>query len=263
MKLLTACILALGCAIPFRATIVVVEFTPERMIVAADSLALTPDQASTDACKIIQLDAKTFFFATGQVRAKASNGAEWNATNFARDSFAGSKLIIDKFTLSRVAAQWAELMRESLKGLQAAINTNITEGVFGSVDALGIHAHQVSMVRMVVPGAISPQIVAYSANIYDRTNPIAAFGVNASFPLVVEFLANVTPRAKILNRKLGEKIKSMPEPQRKAERIGAAVEAAIAWMPKKNIIGGSVDLMILNRGASIEWIRRKPNCPEN
>ena len=73
-----------------------------------------------------------------------------------------------------------------------------------------------------------------------------------------EFLEDTSPRAKEENITFRKQFNDPDASNYDAQRLKSSIEAAIKWIEDKEVIGGQVDSMILNRGGSIEWINKKP-----
>jgi len=88
---------------------------------------------------------------------------------------------------------------------------------------------------------------------------IEAIGSDSIRRLVMEFLDKETPRAKERNHGF-----QPGDPDAEARYMQEAIEAAIDWIPEKRVIGGPIDVLILERKTGrIRWLDVKPECKQS
>jgi hypothetical protein len=258
-----------------QATVIVVEYDADHVIVAADSRQGGQGRFNDHACKITQLSPRAFFFADGSVTGEIDEitlKPLWSVDTRAKTAWNASKDPSDPYTLVRVAATWGELMRVEFQSRLRSYIRDLApeersrqlfvEGMFGGMigDEVGIYD---TLMRFAVPPD-APQPDAYF--VIKQVHPGATtilpqrlFGNPLAGSLVAEFLMNETPRAKEANAVFERKMQGPVYPDLEPLRLQAAIEFAIQALPN-DVIGGPVDVMVLTKGSPIRWVSRKQEC---
>ena len=251
-------------------SIVLMKFEADRTIVAADSRQHQESWTDDSVCKIIEIDPHIFFFATGRaIMTDPSNHRKelWSSFSTARSAISDYS-DIRGYGFVRFISTWAEMMRELYENVlirdrqhlvSALKDPGISIGVFGRSDENGVRVYLVSIRYALPPEVSGPMVYWITREIHAGELPVFTFGDPTAFGLTTEFLADKTPRAKAANRAFRRQFASS-SPDIDAQKLRAAIEAAIKWIPDKRIIGGSVDLMTVRKGGVIEWHNRKSEC---
>ena len=272
MKFCAALLIAFLGATQAFGTIIVLNFTPTRIIIVADSRERADrdsDPDNDDGCKVVQLDSRNFFFATGHMiddlYVGQSSTVIWSGVDFSRQAFKASSQIKDRYTIVRAAANWAELMREAYERNWSHYNyppgAGLGQGFFGTSESNEIRVYSSWLIYGKAPFGTKPTIIIGDHKLMPQTD-LYEFGVPDGQTLVNEFLADKTPRAKVLNAKFRAIFPDPTSENYVAERLRRAVQAAIEWISDKRNIGGHIDVMILKRGQAIRWISRKKECAD-
>jgi hypothetical protein len=267
MKLLLALLSSLVIAPLSFGTIIVVEFTDNGVIVAADSRETTDSGLNDHACKITELDRSTFFFADGTPVGKndpLTGRPIWNTVELSRSAFATSIVIRDHFSLIRTAANWAALMQEKIDAsLEDVIKANpaglLSQGVFGGAGNEGLRMYLVTFKYALPPSVLRAETFFVTQQLRPGVDPpVVPFGDSSVFDLIAEFLRDETDRSKALNVMFRNTFAPTSQDY-EARRIQSAIKAAIEWASAKTI-GGNVDVMVLDFTNGIRWIERKTEC---
>lgn len=254
-------------------TILAFSLTDQELIVAVDSRMHfgKPGVPATDsACKVIQLSEKAIFFysgGAGEIRSMSTNELFFSANSLARDSYDLFREKPNQQRLREAAISWGQNMKSRLDRLlptspDARSSVGLVGlGGFGGLDTNGAPFLYLVNIGITVDQqghAVSSSFVVTQAD-PNSPIPIGVGGTDSSAG-VSEFLANKTVRAKTANREFEKNVRTRSKRNADAYRITAAVEAAVRWGKDDALVGGPVDAVVLERGKSIRWIQRKPQC---
>jgi hypothetical protein len=255
MKVLFA-LLFLICPLPFSATIIVMEFGPERIIIAADSRQVNYDSGQSDslACKIVTLDKQTVFFSDG-VAGFVGDQSTHHVEDFAKTAFNEFQSTKYSHDLVLVLARWVELTRNAKVDVASQ---RTTDGIFAGTDGNTLTAYTANIMRIaVLPGGPA---IARTVNIYQLAEHIVPFGVDGSYQFVAEFLTNKSSQSATANLKFREDFPDEKDRDFEPNKLRAAVEYAIERFPRKGIIDVPVDVLVIDRTTGVRWVHRKNNC---
>ena len=250
-------------------TILVFEQTSTQVIVVVDS-RIHDESSKWDgyACKVVNLSDDTLFFYTGNLfeainqRTGKVFFSQQSVARAAYDYF--QKEFRSENRLMDVANKYSELVRpainELLKSVKNPANYIALAG-FASRDELNI--------PRIVPVNIPIQVPNDGGQAY--TGPPALSEPILNTPLsgqytqynqVAEFWNAETPRAKQAMDEYNSRATKLPEKDKEAYRLIAAVEFALKWNRHDPTIGPPVDAVVIEPETGIRWIRRKPKCFE-
>jgi hypothetical protein len=258
---------ALGCPdwdATFRGSLVVaiVSQKGSYVVVAADSREVDESDRPIDdeSCKVIALGGDTLFFETGTPLIIVRRGKSWNAQDVARAVYRESNKR-DARNLSIAwgdrALSWFDAQSEAdLKSVSEARGGIITGGFVNFKEGRN--------------PSIQTQEITFSARNHTLTRGLASeppalgqvmfSGVGKN--LIEEFFAGKTRRAirafssvETLHR-VGVNSQVDAKLARKAIQFAIANETG----KEKNTIGGRIDVAILRKNGTIEWVSRKRAC---
>jgi hypothetical protein len=268
MKLLSTLLLFFSIPGVADATIVLMKFTRDRVVVAADSRQRGAIGIDDSLCKVIQIDPFTFFFATGRATStKAGTWEEiWSSFGVARAAYRNYQGLSEPYGFVRYIATWTEMMRRIYQvGLTVnqealvtgLISKTISQGFFGRLDAAVLRVYLVQLNYALPPEVSGPMVYSFTREIHAGELSIFSSGDASAIALTTEFLANQTPRSKEANSKFGKLFHDSSATNYDAFRLQAAIQSAIEWIPDKQTIGGKVDVMTLDKGGTINWLSQK------
>jgi hypothetical protein len=253
-------------------TIVIVGYSKDKIIMAADSRGLEENGTHRDdMCKITALSDKFLFSAIGRFFDKTRGVAGWDATAQAKEAFAVTSKRPpvpghENAFAGDLADEWAQII-----GNNIAVHIRPTElaslkpnamyltGIFagiGSTGAVQFASAQIHR-RADAPGFFSPPIK--EPPIPD-TLTYAVFG--GDFPIFLEFYEATSKRAKAEKIITTKQSKKWPFYDADARLVMRYVELMIKYVERPGL-GGPIDAVEINKGSLLRWIQRKPNCRDN
>jgi hypothetical protein len=252
-------------------TIIAVKRSKEFVIVAADSrvTASSGQRRAYEKCKITLLDARSFFAIAGVVSSKASSAGKvpFDAQREAARQFApqaGLEAVADRWAtvmqqkLSDQPESWKREILRTLVKFHAEDNI-IAQGIFGTAGEIA------DALDVAVNYNTTPQAISFSHRepraIADDAAGLSLFGTLPGRSVVTDLLHANTPsasswRARIADQAIKQRLGQIDS---YAFAIKAALEAAIA----ANVdpaIGGSVAVLVLERGLPARWFSRPATC---
>ena len=250
------------------ASLVLIRFDQQRLIVAAESRQSYGPWFDDNVCKVIQVDPRTFFAATG--RASFLNlktkEAIWSAFSIARSAFRESRRLTG-YGFIQFIAIWTEMMRERyqqmlLREPEALIGAlkddTISTGIFGHASERGIAVYSVKLRYALPPVVVYPTVTSLMSPLHAGYR--YEFGDATALALTNEFFANESDRAKEANKAFLDAVKPFNTDDEEAQRLRRAIEFAVEWIPDKKIIGGPIDTIVVQPGRPIDWKSTPRNC---
>src|SRR5262245_26514280 len=269
-----ASILILGLArvAPSAATVIVIDHTPERIIVATDSRGVSvyggtgTASLSDSECKVFALGSQTAFVIAGHssyLRSEPNDAPTWHSQREAQRLFEDavkerggwSDAMLEGLALSwrnSTAVHMDRLRHANLKQFRDAVGDDIrANAVFATAVGNGVRAVYVEATltkggEVKVHGptplkcSVKPCILGY--------NQVAD-----------EYLNLSSQRAKDDVDRWERETTGLPEIERARRRAVNLVEVTIAHDPTRHV-GGPIDVLELRAGQKVTWIRRKPWC---
>ncbi len=255
-------------------TIVVYDFSSSRLIVAADSLAhdYKGRIVTKSECKILRLSNQVFFFDLGrtEIAAETKGGRRTvliNTVAIAKEALAaanqghgGIEVVADKWS-EKMMLRYGEIIRTSgtypvIFGLHDDL---VITGGFISVDDGGNPSFYVNKIRYRLE--LDGKITLFRELTQQHPDPGRVTAMSHGVDAVMEFAVNQTERAHKMHERLDEEAKRHPAKDFEALRVAFAVKAAIDWSADP-LIGGPVDVLIIERGSGARWFQRKENCKD-
>lgn len=232
------------------------------VVVAADSREVDEADKPIDdkSCKVIALGGDTLFFETGTPLIIVRRGKSWNAQDVARAVYGESKKR-DARDLSIAwgnrALSWFDAQSETdLKSVSEAKGGIITGGFINFKEGKN--------------PSIQTQEITFSARTHTLTRGLASeppaqgevmfSGVGKN--LIEEFFAGKTRRAIRAFTSVETVHRVGVNSQVDARLARKAIQFAIAneTGKDKNTIGGAIDVAILRKNGTVEWVSRKRAC---
>lgn len=256
-------------------TIVILDSTKDKLVVAADSRLTFDDRPPEDTqCKIQVFGHRIVFTEMGAI-AYTNSGTGWFNPLLARRAVREMGSLekdpdteikdIASIWANSLAALWQSAYRRDREAVTRAIanshNGPITGGVFAEARNGSIHWRFVAVA--VLPN-MDPPIRSITGEVHDcwpcgEGEKVCAL---ARPEIPAEFCTQSSPRSK----EEAAHWKPSPELAGKVSRETLhairLVDDTIAFDPHPGL-GGKVDALELHSDGSINWVQRKPNCPEN
>lgn len=270
-----ASIFALGLAgaTPSAATVVVIDHTPARIIVATDSRGVSvfggtgTASVNDSECKVFTLGSQAAFVIAGHssyLRSGANDAPTWYAQQEAQRLFEDAvnenggwkDAMLEGLALSwrnSTALHLSRLRQSNLKQFRDAIGDDISaNAVFATAAGDGVRAVYVEAtltkageVKLLGPApircSVKPCILGYTQ-------------------IADEYLNVSSQRARDDVARWERETTGLSEIDRARRRAVNLVEVSIAHDPTQHV-GGPVDVLELHAGQKAKWIRRKPWCP--
>lgn len=257
-------------------TLVVIYFSREKVVVAADSLSITKHvQGPRDfeyRCKIFALGEKTLFISSnfgGYKKERPEDPvSEWVPNDEAQKLYDASP----NAPLDQLAKRWINSAVNWINsGMQYPLfRQRIETAARGSLDSQGLG----SVIPAYFFSSEMAEVRGFEVRIgYDFSNPLApAFGTlmpaNCKAPVgrycaigrpdqILDFFSLNSDRAET-DAKEWESQRHTREDDEEALRAKHLVELGIKY-DQSGMIGGTVDVAILPRNGTIKWLAN-PNC---
>ena len=255
-------------------TIILMQYSADRVVLDADSREGTPWGRRDDFCKIIQPAPRFFFFATGRaiIFDRATRGEKFNAYTIAREAFHSLKRELrNENAVALIGSYWGILMREKYEESLVAdpvgtvsglANGQIVKGVFGGSVNNKLEIYMVFLMYAMPPEVAAPTVDVIVERVSEDDGIIKPFGDPAVVDLIREYLDGTTARASSAVTKANAAIKSIAvgNDERAGYFAKYAIEAASEWVGDESTIAPPVDILVLHRNGSAKWISRKAQC---
>lgn len=260
-------------------TVIIIGYSQKKVVIAADSRRISQNGLyHDDGCKIAALEDKIVFAAFGRATSVASDGTfEWDATREARAVLATTQhLQTDRGGgfLDRVAENWGRLIGPEISRYTGESEVSdvadgqfLTSGIFAGIDesgALHISLEGISIRKRL---GTASQIIVNPPRSVILTKAIQ-FRPFSEGDIFDEFMSAKNKRAKQWVRQLTKEAKRTRDADAlKAIRlvdltVRYGAETARAGNARVRLVGGKTDAAELVPGGSVQWIQRKPGCPD-
>jgi hypothetical protein len=241
------------------------------VVIGAESRNRHMDGKPSDdeGCKVIALGNKSLFFEAGVANLKVSKDADsWNALTAARAAYRESKIR----DAEHMSIGWAEIGREwfskqspqALQQVAIGEDGRIITGGFLSFTpngSLTIRTEAIfySEPQNKVEARPDPPIAGAYGQTDANFKPIM-YGVARH--LIIEYFDGKTPRAVAAFGPIGSLRRFAVDPMEDSESVRKAIQFAIdyATPSDKAEIGGPIDVAILRKDRTIQWVNRKSEC---
>jgi hypothetical protein len=233
----------------------------EYIVVGAESRRSHLSGVETDdlGCKVISLDGKALFFDAGVTYIKARAGLDWDTQSVARDVYQKSKTR----AAAELSAAWADDARDWFSGWTPEAMQEFAQG--GDSIVLGGF---VTFTDRGIP-AVWVQLISYSetdgVTAEPASPPLSGIGMmyGMATDVVQEFFDGKTERAVRAFGPVGAVRRFGADPMVDAGVVKKAIQFAIDHNDQdKTELGGPIDVAILRKNQTIEWVSRKKECYE-
>ena len=225
-----------------------------------DYVVMEDTPANDDACKIISVGGETIFFETGESEYRSHHGDLWDARAIARAVYLKSK-DHDPHALSLAWVKEARRWFAQLPDTEMRSVTSASDGEIGKISAGGFAAFGADGILVV-----DDQSLFYS--FADRTfsvrpefappGPGQGGGSGLGLGLLDEFFKMQSARA-MLARGWDSVSLDPTVDSRVAANAIRFVEDYLEG-PEKSQLGGPIDVALLRKNQTIEWVSRKDEC---
>jgi hypothetical protein len=247
----------------------VIYYTPEKIVMAADSRVSpgsgAPIPPANDGCKLAAIDGKIVFVSTGLVRT-----ASWDNNDIIRSAYSKVKSAHPKVSeyLLEIAKEWAVMVRDrfnSVALLQSQLfRRMISDNGPGALTIAHMGGLSGTGELVLFQMSVTPNVSSTGA--VGSAGPIPAcsnhnFCASGVINVVLEFVNSLSERAKreALEWRPPKGTLSRDYDIFKAKRL---VELTILHQDGKDV-GGPIDAVQLSRDGSIHWQALKSICPGN
>jgi hypothetical protein len=247
-------------------TIILFEDSFGQIIIAADSKYHPIDKT---ACKIEQLSTNTVFFYTGNVAESISSKTYktlWSQNIFAAQAYGQFK---DEppsdDRLMEMAAKYEQIAHPKIDSILKGIpnpNARAAIGLAGFVSLNKFNQPRLALVNFTVEvpnDGVSPAYLGGPSIAEWGANKLGMGNYNP-YTYVNEFLSAVTPRAEKAKAKFEIEATKLPEQDREARRLIAAIDFALEWDKNDPSIGPPVDAVVIEPTTGIRWIQGIKRC---
>jgi hypothetical protein len=240
----------------------IVSMQSDYVVVGAESRTADSENKfiNDTACKILSLGGDTLFYETGTERTGVYGGKSWTAASTARNVYKSS-LKRDALSLSaewrRRALRWFDsLPEEELRSHTRRTNGILVNDGFINFDSGGsLSVHSVEIVY----NALSHRLDVQSTSQGPGETGISGVALD----LVTEFLLEKTDRAIRAFGPIGApRFPRGVDQKADVTLIQKAIKFAMdnATGDDKSDLGGDIDVAIIHKDRTIEWVARKPLC---
>lgn len=259
-------------------TIIILNFTKDRLVIAADSRGVNTDTRvpHDNECKIAEVDHQLIFTSVGNARRKRSSGPDpvngWDNAETTRVAFQSVRLLpteeaqtrtIAKTWADTIAAHWQSLYRSEPEKVTRVLSKNggLTVGAFAEANGGTIYfrAAQIKFdqTRASAGDPIGPEFIERLSDCWDcgEGNRICAMGKH--FDVAAKFCAQTKASDKI---KVRTQLKSANRSVKLAVKIAELTIDAYAKTPGD--VGGMVDAVTLKNNGNITWNAIKDGCED-
>jgi hypothetical protein len=265
-------------------TSIILNFTKDEIVVAADSRSVNDDGSVPDNsyCKIAEIRHQFIFTSAGRVRYKKVNPADtiegWNNTDAARNALqnATKGMNIDDTYMEGVAAYWGAV----IKGHWTPLCLLNQQKCASNVGLLGVAPHQEVLTDGIFVGAkgmfLKGASVYFDTDYTKLLNPVY-YGIGTSLghcwpcgqgeqicaagshvDVAAQFCAERKPETKLSIRT------ALTGADKHVKLAVKIVEKTIDTYDRAvGDVGGPVDAVTATKDGKITWNARKHNCPEN
>jgi hypothetical protein len=253
-------------------TIVLVDISQTKAIVAADSRGSTPGELPDDhECKIVALGDKMLFAAAGVFRNPhyPSKAMNWSASSDAVEIYRNVRIAKSDDALAMVAAEWAKKMKahyafeekHNLRNLLEATTTDALLGaVFVGLDNRGtIEARELSFTFDREKARKLGFSDLKSSNQPWLATPAMVLKALGHAEIANEFAYKTTPRAEVEDQRWRLEPPSHSEDP-DALYLEHLVNLEISYATADAGVGGNVDVALLVANGTIRWPHLKKEC---
>jgi hypothetical protein len=253
-------------------TLILLDSSPDEIVVAADSRAYSASTQFDNRCKITALGNQVIFAASGKTALPSADARiEWDSHTIARDIFRRLRAKKTNQPMPmRLAKAWG---RQVQKKLELDIQRDRKETLSGVKDDLltsalfaGFDQNAPYIVTGFITYGRAPNGSMYTHFSIGAVSRRAAAVQLGKTDIATELFAQKTERAIQWRKSL--RIENADD--RIAIPVISALQFSIENYPPIDLggrmvpaLGGPIDAVRLTRTQGIQWIQRKPNCPEN
>jgi hypothetical protein len=267
---LAAVLASIGASATADGTTIVVGFSKDKVVIAAESRAGDEDRLYNDnACKITALNDRLLFTVSGRYIDRTHGVLGWDAAEQAKTAFSRvSKLPLEFYLAVDVASIWQELLAQNISDHIRATelaslepNRIYVDGWFLGLSPMGniqaAYARIATLAGVYPPRLYSPPVV--EGEVLDAMRFTVQGEGRAQF---VEFLNDTSARAKAERSNTIRLSRTWPPEEADARMAMRLVELLVKYADHPEDVGGPVDAVELKKSGTIHWIQRKPNCKD-
>lgn len=260
--------------ISVSATTIVLGFSKNKVVIAADSRLTNEDGTHQDtSCKIAALNDRFLFTTSGRAIDVTNHKLGWDVAQFAR--IALNDVLKKRMDPTRtperpfagdVADLWQDLVGQSISNNIRATEfarlkpkeTFVNGMFFGITPSGNIQGAFAALARSADLGYMieSPPLTTY-----DPSDKITFAQQGGEDQLFLEFTHATTRRARAELAATNELAKKWP-PAEADVRVAMRLVELIIKYDTDHYVGGPIDAVELDKGGTIRWIQRKSNCKD-
>jgi len=269
-KIRTAAIAAFLFALPLQAQVrrgsLVVWIVSKRadyVVIGAESRTLDKTGRPIDdrSCKIISLGGDTLFLETGAAEIGVYHGKPWNSKAVARTVYTSTQnrdaLRLSNAWGARALRWFGQQPEQDLRALAYGSGGDLVTGAFITFDRSGKPSSETM--------EISYNTAKHSLTSQPSTQTPGQIGMTGvGLDLAKEFFAGRTERAVRAFGPVGvlrsTAIDSMEDVRNVQKAIKFAIDNSVG--EEKAFLGGDIDVAIIRKDRTIEWVARKSMCSQ-
>jgi hypothetical protein len=238
-------------------SLVVLNSADDYIAIAADSKSLSRKGASYHRCKIVALDNRLVYAATGYTsRADASQiGGTWDASALAKQTYRS----LAKNPRHELIPKLAEALGASLAPrLNQSVEAHPQEGwppILVTALFAGFDENGKRIIIQVDVRKTGERHVGYTSRLLPDDVHAVLSGETA---IAQEYTAGRTPRSQSWQTSMAFENAGLGVKEQLIQ--GAEKIIALTEQYDPTLVGGPIDTLVISREAGVTWIHRKPEC---
>jgi hypothetical protein len=238
-------------------SLVVVNSADDYIAIAADSKSVSRKGASYHRCKIVALDNRLVYAATGYTsRADASQiGGTWDASALAKQAYRS----LANNPRHELIPKLAEELGASLAPrLNQSVEAHPQEGwppILVTALFAGFDENGKRIIIQVDVRKTGERHVGYTARLLPDDVHAVLSGETA---IAQEYTAGKTPRSQSWQNSMAFENAGLGVKEQLIQ--GAEKIVALTEQYDPTLVGGPIDTVVISREAGVTWIHRKPEC---
>ena len=240
-------------------TIVVVGFSKEKIVVAADSRThySVSGKNRDDECKIVALKNDLLFVPIGKTGDQyAISSLNWDATQEAVKATSSQRMD----SIQDISDRWGESMVQ-LWNRDLTSNRDVTlKTLDGNIFTLGLFLGiEKNKLSAIVVKVFYDGVAARSVPLYPELGESMDFSAFGQIRTAEELKAGQTPFAKSEAASWNARVTKIPRRDRDVRKAIRWAQLTISHEPQESYVGGPIDAVELS-STGIRWVQRKKLC---
>lgn len=243
-----------------RGSIAVLQSGGDDIVIAADSKGFSRAGISLHRCKIFVLDDKLVAAATGYT-SRNYPGSSWEASEIAMQEYRS----LAKMPRHELIPKLAEAFGANLATrLGSSVEAHPREGWPSLMAGVLFAGFDENRQRVIIEVTVKKKTIngvdrgaEYTTRTFPAGDSVFAEVVGET-AVAEEFVAGTTQRSQAWRSGMALKTSGLDTQNRLVVGAEEIVELTERYTPQ--LVGGPIDVVLLNRKSGMKWIRRKPGC---